>query len=268
MLSEEHFRFFILEFLTFFSGTTESAKNFTRRALYDIMRECKVKKIEEKFEFLVQKLAEITQCPKDKNGILDRALRFFKTQFKQRWVAASRKEERFICNNEEWLTSPIQLPNFSAEPTYKPTKCFMDLSDRSKRPKTRELREQVPAEELVYAAGIIQRTDASVMIKEIMSTPTRATKIRKSFASIRKQVSVKKHTSQEALAIFVEGDFTRRQWEVIHSANNNIYPCYSLIQKAKKDCYPKEEKMRVTETCIEIQLQEYLIIQHHVYINT
>ena len=94
-----------------------------------------------------------------------------------------------------------------------------------------ELREQVPAGELVYAGGVSQRTventDASVMIKQIMSMPTRATKIRKSFASTRKHVSVKKLMPQEALAIFAEGDFTRRQWEVIHSANNNIYPCFS-----------------------------------------
>ena len=50
-----------------------------------------------------------------------------------------------------------------------------------------ELWEQVPAGELVHAAGDSQRTvgntDVSVMLKEIMLMPTRATKIRKSFDS-------------------------------------------------------------------------------------
>jgi hypothetical protein len=98
------------------------------------------------------------------------------------------------------------------------------------------------------------------MIKEITSTPTRATKIRKSLrlSSKEKQVIVKKHTPQKTLAIFVDGDFTRRQYIIIHSANKNIYPCYSKIQKVKKECYLKEEAIRVTETSIEVQLQSLL----------
>lgn len=51
---------------------------------------------------------------------------------------------------------------------------------------------------------------------------------------------------------------TRKQYEVIHAANKNIYPCYSLVKKAKKDCYPREESMRVTETSAEIDLQDLL----------
>lgn len=239
--------------------------------MYDIVSACQGKTIEEKFDFLVTRLAEITKCPCDKTSILNRSLRFFKTQFKKKWEAASRKEDRFLSSNEKWLTSPIQLPKFNAEvgaeviPRVIPKpgrlkKSFENLSERSKRRRTNELRSQIPAEELVYAAGVSQRaagnTDASVVIKEILKSPTRASKIRKSFTS--HQVSVKKHTPQEALSIFVEGDFTRRQWEILYNANKSIYPCYSLIQKAKKDCYPIEESIRVTETCIEIQLQGLL----------
>lgn len=35
-----------------------------------------------------------------------------------------------------------------------------------------------------------------------------------------------------------------------------MYPCYSLIEKAKKNCYPDEQSMRVTETCAEVKLQD------------
>ena len=80
-----------------------------------MMRECKGKKNEEKLEFLGTKLVEITQCPDDEKHNFDRTLRFFKTQFKQRWVAASRKEERFLPNNDKWLKSSIQFQKFSAE---------------------------------------------------------------------------------------------------------------------------------------------------------
>ena len=258
-------KIYFLRICFLFSDAADFTISFTRRALYDMMRDCKGMKIDEKFDFLRTKLIEITHCPDNQRCILDRTLKYFKTEFKQKWVAASRKEERFLCKNEKWLTSSIQLQKFSAEVTHKqgrPTKPFENLSDRSKRRKTSEIRSQIPPEELVFAAGVSQRTagntDASVMIKEITASPNRASKIRSSYNLSQKQISVKKHTPQEALSIFVEGDFTRRQWEILYNANKSIYPCYSLLQKAKKDCYPKEEAIQVTETCIDIQLQGLL----------
>ena len=53
---------------------------------------------------------------------------------------------------------------------------------------------------------------------------------------------------------------TKKQYEIIHAANKNIYPCYSLIKKAKEECYTLEESITVTETCSEIKLQNLL---HH-----
>lgn len=142
----------------------------------------------------------------------------------------------------------------------RPTKEFKELSDQAKRRKTKDLREQIPCEELTYAAQMSQRAaghgDAAKVMKDMTLTPTRAKKYRTRYSSTENQV--KKHTPSQALAIFVEADLTRKQYEVIHSANKNIYPCYSLIKKAKKDCYPREESMRVTETCAEINLQDLL----------
>ncbi|CAH2109275.1 unnamed protein product [Euphydryas editha] len=218
--------------------SSETVRKFTRRALYDILKEFKGKKMEEKFSLMEEKL---------------------------KWTASSYKDQRFLNNNEQWLTSSIKLPYWSAEPTQKPgrpTKTFEESSDRSKRRKTKELREQLPVEELTYAAGMSQRTsensDASKLIKEMTSTPTRATKFRKVISSADKQIVVRKHTPEEALAIFVEGDFSRRQWEVIHGANKSIYPCYSLLKKAKNQCYPNAQSIRVTETCSEVELQALL----------
>jgi len=91
-----------------------------------------------------------------------------------------------------------------------------------------------------HAAGNI---DVSKMIKKITLTPTRATKYRKVLASVDKskeKEKFKKHTPSEALSIFVEANLSKKQYEVIHAANKNIYPCYSLIKNAKQDCYPKE----------------------------
>ncbi|CAH2106600.1 unnamed protein product [Euphydryas editha] len=92
--------------------SSETVRKFTRRALYDILKEFK-------------------GC--------------FKSDFKKKWTASSYKDQRFLNNNEQWLTSSIELPYWSAEPTQKlgrPTKTFEESSDRSKRRKTKELREQ------------------------------------------------------------------------------------------------------------------------------
>ncbi|CAG4981334.1 unnamed protein product [Colias eurytheme] len=143
----------------------------------------------------------------------------------------------------------------------RPTKDFKESSDQTKRRKTKNLREQVPCEQLTYAAQMSQRaagySDASKVMKDMTLSPTRAKKYRTRFTSAQKEI-VKKHTPSQALAIFVEADMTRKQYEVIHAANKNIYPCYSLVKKAKKDCYPREESIRVTETGAEINLQDLL----------
>lgn len=97
----------------------------------------------------------------------------------------------------------------------------------------------------------------SKLIKYITATPTRARKVRKALF-LTADNSIKKHTPSDALAIFVEGDFSRKQWDILHSVNKNIYPCYSLIKKAKKDCYPDEQLIRVTETCAAVILQNLL----------
>lgn len=52
--------------------------------------------------------------------------------------------------------------------------------------------------------------DVPKIIKDITLTPTKATKFRKVMSSTN-QNKIKKHTPSEALAIFVEGDFSRRQ---------------------------------------------------------
>ena len=51
---------------------------------------------------------------------------------------------------------------------------------------------------------------------------------------------------------------TKKQYEIIHAANKNIYPCYSPIKKAEEECYPPEESKTVTETCSKIKFQDLL----------
>lgn len=65
-------------------------------------------------------------------------------------------------------------------------------------------------------------------------------------------------TTLRALAMFVEADLSRRQYEIIRSTNKKLYPCYKMLQKAKINCYPDKESYQVTDTCAEINLQNLL----------
>lgn len=177
--------------------------------LYEILKEYKGKKIDEKLTLMEDKLVKLTSCPTNERNVLSRSLRHFKTSFKQKWVDARYTDERFLKSNENWLKTALELPSWSHKPG-RPVKEFHELSERSKRRRTEELRAQIPVEELTFAACVSQGTSGnsgtSKIIKEITSTPTRAKKFR-NIISTKKDHVVRKYTPQEALSLFVEGNF-------------------------------------------------------------
>lgn len=148
-------------------------------------------------------------------NIFIHALRFFKTQLKQRWSAAGQKEQRLLNNTEEWPISFIHLPNFATE-TEKIVGVLLKLLWNPVNMAILKIQwniwKLVLTEGLVYANGVSQRssghTDASVTIKRIMASPKRATNIRKSISSNRKLFTERKNTSEETLSTFVETYFT------------------------------------------------------------
>jgi hypothetical protein len=180
-----------------------------------------------------------------------------KSEFKHRWLMAKRTDKIFQDKNKNWLSALIELPSTTRGGC--PKKDFEQLSDRSKRRKTEHLRKNFPAEELLYATQMSQRAagnaDVSAVMKNISESPTRAARYRKAFEASQ-TVRIKKLTPSQALAIFIEANLSRRQYEIIQGANKEIYPCYSILQKAKEECYPKV--IHVTESCAEVNLQDLL----------
>lgn len=65
-------------------------------------------------------------------------------------------------------------------------------------------------------------------------------------------------TSLEALSMFVEAGLSRKQYDIVRNFNKTSYPCYTLLQKAKNDCYPVQESYRITATCAEVNVQDVL----------
>lgn len=207
--------FYQTMFYFYLSETPMTSMEMTRKSLYDVIKQCSDRKIDQKFEFLENRLKLITKCPKNNQGSLRSALKQFKYQFKQKWTAASNKEERFLKTNEQWLKTFITLPAWTTKKAGRPIKEFKELSDQAKRRKTKDLREQIPCEELTYAAQMSQRAaghgDAAKVMKDMTLTPTRAKKYRTRYNSTQ-NVVVKKHTPSQALYLF--------SWKLTLQENN------------------------------------------------
>lgn len=83
-------------------------------------------------------------------------------------------------------------------------------------------------------------------------SPEKIDKLQKTLKMFK--ASYKRRWVEEgALSIYVEANLTVSQYEVIHQANKDIYPCYTYVQRAKQDCYPPKN---VSETVAEVKLQD------------
>lgn len=71
--------------------------------------------------------------------------------------------------------------------------------------------------------------------------------LKKAYKTVQEE-KVKQLISLPALSIFAEADLSRRQYEIIRSANNKIYPSYSILQRARSDCYLPKESYEVIKT--------------------
>lgn len=218
--------------------------------------------INEKLDFVENFLIGYDDYTVDQINEIKHNFSRFKSEMKSRWAAAYNKEENFTKKNKDWLQGAVTIPKVTSR-SGRPKKLFEESSERSKRRKTEELRSSVDVEVLTHAAQVklsaSGKRDAAKIVKEIMSSPKRATKYKRAVSvSQQKDKTGSKMTPTQALLLFVEADLSRSQYETIRNANKKLYPCYSIIQRAKMECYPDKESINVTETCAEINIQALL----------
>lgn len=244
------------------SSSTSGIKGVTRRYLYDQLQQLNFPTLDEKFDHLEKHLLSYSCNTEDKIRCLKKRFGYFKSSIKVKWSKAHRKEDVFKKTNKVWLDGTFELPSDRQCRPGRPSKPFSELSERSKRRKTEQVRTTVDDEVIIHAAQTTLRErgkrDASQILKNITNSPTRAGKYKKAFEPKYCQQEIRPLTPQEALAMFVEADLTKRQYEVIRSRNKALYPCYNLVIKAKQDCYPPKECIRVTSTCAESTLQSLM----------
>ncbi|CAG9570194.1 unnamed protein product [Danaus chrysippus] len=235
----------------------------TRKSLFDKMKNENLRNLEEKLCFLRDHLLTQDNLSESQLNKLKRNFSHFKSEMKQRWIKSHKKEEVFLTNNHLWLEGNFEIPVTTKNRQGRPRKSFGESSERSKRRKTEEIRSNVEDGVIVHAAQVELRKsgkrDASRVLQDITSSPTRATKYKKAFDTSKCGKS-SRLTPMEALKMFIDADLTRAQYEVIRNTNKKFFPCYSLIQEAKKKCYPPPETITITSTCAETQLQPLIDI--------
>lgn len=181
-----------------------------------------------------------------------------------------RVESRFKARNQEWLNGSIvfnvstdQQASGEKKTKQTKTKSFAECSDRSKRRRTQKLREDYDADEIAFAAQMSLRAAGQVDVAHVVKrvsegSPSKAS----SYRSSEGQVKERTMTPEEALSVFVEGNFSKRQYLVVRSGckmvNSKAYPSYVTVAEAKEMCYPDKQSITITETCGSVSLQSLL----------
>lgn len=144
----------------------------------------------------------------------------------------------------------------------RPQKSFSDLCERNKRRKTENLRTS-DLDVLAYATQMKLRETGEVEASKIVKVLTRSPRKAKKYAAAVKQQADKqekevstKLAHLRSLFMFVEAGLTQAQYEVVRDTNPGFYPCYSILKKLKKECYP--EIHSITETCAEVRVQSLM----------
>ena len=185
----------------------------------------------------------------------------FIVKARQKWDKAGRHRSRFRTQNQEWLKVPAM--NKPLTPTVSSCRSLaedsggcgtgtsrdrsmLSFSEKSVRCKRRDTSSlvQLSADKLLHAAKRRLRAegqnDLSFVIKQAAATPTRPAKVRRLLRRPPNQPVM--YTPEEALRLFVDGNFTKNSWQLIRSSvrdqHANIYPSYHEIHAAKVQCCP------------------------------
>lgn len=253
--------------------------SLTRRDLFDVWHQQRsiTQKNLSVLTFVLAKLG-VEQSPDDEkyNDII-KIVGSFNSKVAKMWKESKRTLKVFEVRHCQWLNEKMELfsenvfvdtsKEISGARKGRPFKDFSEVNDQSKRRKILPLLENYSLEELTFATSKSLnksgRKDAARLVKEVSaSSPKRATRIKKAYQSTSSLLV--KYTPEEALALFVDGRYTKKSYILMQqgtkSRNANIYPNYNIILDAKKKCYPGEEHILITDISAEVSLQ---MLVHH-----
>ena len=230
------------------------------------MREKYKENLETQHQHLLDRILEITCCPRTSSSHIKNILSKFVSTLKMKWQYSSRTLNAFLKKQHDWLETEVIFPSFVSHISKagRPPLDFSVSSERTKRRKTEHLRSETNTDELAYATQMSLRADgqwdaANVVKNVTCTTPKRGSKFRKAYKESLSPVQV--ITDDRALSMVIEAKLTKRQYNIIRkeakACGRKIFPTYEAIRTAKQDCYPSLA-ISITETSAEVELQALL----------
>lgn len=183
---------------------------------------------------------------------------------------AGKRDNYFFKKNEAWLNVPVcfPVPGVNATTEHRKTKGrppaeFDQMSDRSKRRRTEDIRANYTYQELSYAAQMSLRAsgnlDASKIVKEVsLSSPSKGKDYMKRAVSSLSE----KLDGNEALALIYDTGMSKGGYQQMRNRfkakGMEIIPPYSAVRAARNSCYPHDDFLSFSESKAEVQLQGLL----------
>ncbi|KAJ4437537.1 hypothetical protein ANN_17682 [Periplaneta americana] len=261
-------------------NTSDCGGRFSRQELFEVLLSNKNEKKCILYDFIISELGIDNNYSEDFFSKLKAKVESYYNNFNTRLKKCHRMKERFETKYGDWLSKEFEIPcyqiscpqdesntssSISVSSFGRPRKLFSESSIKSKRRKTEQLRKSGSTDELVFVTQVSLKssgkTDAAKLIESAMSTPTRATKILTSYKKTSPE-SVKKYTSNEALALIIDTKLSKHQYSILRLGakcrNADLYPTYNSVREAKLQCYPDKDCITITEVRAEISLQGLL----------
>lgn len=182
-----------------FLDQNEPVLSMSYGKLFEIFISFPEKNLDSKFNRLRARILEFTgssNLSHEANNILNG----FYYKFKQKWSSCNRTKDRFLQHHGEWLHTVVQFKTNCKNNKGRKALDFNSCSERTKRQKTKILRETFSPQQLAYAAQmsyrVSQEVEASKLIKTICEEPQRA----KDYSKALKTQNYSQLSSNEAFS--------------------------------------------------------------------
>lgn len=203
-------------------------------------------------------------------SILSECLRKFCLNVSKRWRECNRTYEKFLKKNESWLKQDFVWPCcvLLSQPvksaSKKKRKKFEDLSMKQKKRRTDYLRQE-NVEELSFAItskmSNCGNDNVNKIFKFLTQHPQHVEKVRHFCENIEKYHR-HSYSKEKSLAIYVSLKLSKNDYLTLRKSAELegcfLYPPYYQIQLAKRDCYPPQSSIMITDTFARITLQSLL----------
>lgn len=193
------------------------------------------------------------------DGAVKVALENFVHKLKVKYAKQRTNWESFRVANADWLSGKVSFRVCSEGG--RPVGDISNSSVRTKIKRTENLRAQYSIGELAAALEIAYRKignyKASSIVGNIGRNPDSAKLYSKGFVQRDLQVGrCKQISGKDALAMVVEANLSRSQYDIIKRNLKKALPNYKVVAREKKACVPQEgEGATYTDTSAEVKLQ-------------